>query len=364
LPGLNGACQSPPMAEPVIIPELHNLDGVKLLTLGKSTVTLGGLVTGLLIILAAVLLSQLLGRVFRRFREKASQAAPSIYVVEKLSTYGLLIVGVVMGFTAVGLDLSSLTFFAGALGVGLGFGMQGVVKEFISGLVLLFDRLIRIGDYLELQTGERGVVAEIGPRATRLRNNDDLDVLVPNSRLIEAPVINWTHQNSARRMHVPFRVAYGTSKEAVRDAVLKAAHEVPFTLPDTDRRKTQVWLVGFGESALEFELVVWPALEAVKRPNAAQAAYIWAIEGALRSGGFEIPVPQQDLRIRSLFGEEGEVARGSLGLKAIRKARRTRSGEAPDDHNDAAEDLKRAAAEEALLAAIENREDEVEPPRS
>eukprot|EP01030_Chromulinospumella_sphaerica_P030124 gene30124-30623_t len=206
-----------------------------------------------------------------------------------------------MGFSAFGLDLSSLSLFAGALGVGLGFGLQGVVKEFISGLVLIFDRLIRIGDYLELQTGERGVVAEIGPRAVRLRNNDDLDVLVPNSRLIEQPVTNWTHQNSARRMHIPFRVAYGSDKAAVRDAVLKAAHDVPFTMEDTARRRTQVWLVGFGESAMSFELVVWPTLEAVKRPNAAHAAYTWAIEDALRHGGFEIPFPQQELRLRGLF---------------------------------------------------------------
>ena len=345
------------MAAPFIPPELHDLDGVKLLTLGKSTVTLGGLVTGVVIVLVAVIASRLVGQLFRRVRERAAEAAPSIYVVEKLLTYGLLVLGVVLGFSTVGLDLSSLTFFAGALGVGLGFGMQGVVKEFISGLVLLFDRLIRIGDYLELQTGERGVVAEIGPRATRLRNNDDLDVLVPNSRLIEAPVINWTHQNSARRMHVPFRVAYGVDKEAVRDAVLKAAHDVPFTLPDTDRRKTQVWLVGFGQSALEFELVVWPALEAVKRPNAAHAAYTWAIEDALRGGGFEMPLPQQDLRIRALFGEEGDAALETLGLKVRRRARSPAAANRASGHNDAADDLARAAEEEALMAAIEGNED-------
>ena len=345
------------MNAPFIPPELHDLDGVKLLTLGKSTVTLGGLVAGIVIVLMSILASRLVGRLFRGVRERAVEAAPSIYVVEKLLTYGLLVLGVVLGFSTVGLDLSSLTFFAGALGVGLGFGMQGVVKEFISGLVLLFDRLIRIGDYLELQTGERGVVAEIGPRATRLRNNDDLDVLVPNSRLIEAPVINWTHQNSARRMHVPFRVAYGADKEAVRDAVLKAAHEVPFTLPDTDRRKTQVWLVGFGESGLDFELVVWPALEAVKRPNAAHAAYTWAIEGALRGGGFEMPLPQQELRIRSLFGEESDTARETLGLKARRKPRTVTTAGRTGNHNDAADDLARAAEEEAQYAGIEEIEE-------
>ncbi|HYE47552.1 MAG TPA: mechanosensitive ion channel domain-containing protein [Caulobacter sp.] len=329
--------------------DIRDIGEVKLWTFGKSNLTVGGLVSGVLIVVLFWLLSRLVQRLFRRFRESSPQAAPPIYIVEKVATYGLSAIGVFMGISAFGLDLSSLSLFAGALGVGLGFGLQGVVKEFISGLVLIFDRLIRIGDYLELQTGERGVVAEIGARATRLRNNDDLDVLVPNSRLIEAPVTNWTHQNSARRMHVPFRVAYGTSKEAVRDAVLKAAHEVPFTLEDTPRRKTQVWLVGFGESGLMFELVVWPTLEAVKRPNAAHAAYTWAIEDALRKGGFEIPFPQQELRLRGLFGQEGDAARDALRLKPPTR-RSTKAGEDADGatHNDAAEDLVRGAEEDAM----------------
>jgi small-conductance mechanosensitive channel len=336
------------MVEGFIPRELHDLDGFKLLTLGKSSVTLGGLLTGLLIVVLAFVASRLVSGGLKRLRARVGQAAPSIYIVEKLASYSLIVIGIIMGVSTVGIDLSSLSLFAGALGVGLGFGLQGVVKEFISGLVLIFDRLIRIGDYLELQTGERGVVAEIGPRATRLRNNDDLDVLVPNSKLIEQPVTNWTHQNSARRVHVPFRVAYGVNKEAVRDAVLKAAHNVPFTLKDTPSRKTQVWLVSFGESSLGFELVVWPALEAVKRPNAAHAAYTWAIEDALRTGGFEIPLPQQELRVRSLFGEETDAARDSLRLKAKRKPADAGDAAAAPTHNDAAEDLVRGAEEDAI----------------
>ncbi|RYF89279.1 MAG: mechanosensitive ion channel [Caulobacteraceae bacterium] len=319
----------------------------RLLMVGKSYLTPGGIVACLLFLLLAMGISRVAGRLFRRVRDRAPGSAPSIYIAEKLTTYGVVVIGIYMGVSALGVDLSSLSLFAGALGVGLGFGLQGVVKEFISGLVLIFDRLIRIGDYLELQTGERGVVAEIGPRAVRLRNNDDLDVLVPNSRLIDQPVTNWTHQNSARRMHIPFRVAYGSDKAAVRDAVLKAAHDVPFTMEDTARRRTQVWLVGFGESGLSFELVVWPTLEAVKRPNAAHAAYTWAIEDALRGGAFEIPFPQQELRLRGLFGEEGDAARDALRLKIPRKAVRPGEGAAAATLNDAAEDLRRGAEEDA-----------------
>jgi len=336
--------------ETEIAADFQSFTAFELVRLGKTSVTVGGLAAAIFIIAAAVLAARIAAGAIRRIRRRVdTEAAPSIYIFEKLTTYGLVVFGVIAAFSTLGLDLSSFTLFAGALGVGLGFGMQGIVKEFISGLILLFDKLIRIGDYIELQTGERGVVAEIGPRATRIRNNDDLDVLIPNSRLIEAPVTNWTHQNGARRMHIPFRVAYGVDKEAVRAAVLRAAHAVPFTMKDTSARKTQVWLIGFGDSGLSFELVVWPAVEAVKRPNATHAAYTWAIEDALRAGGFEVPLPQREMRVRSVFGEEGEDALQTLGLAGHAPGARINLARAST--NDAAEDLARGAELDAAEEA-------------
>ncbi len=338
----------PSMPEDLLPKELRDFDALALVQLGKSTITVGGIVAAIVIIIVAILVSRIVAAMIRRVRLRAGEAGPSIYIFEKLITYSLVILGVIAAFSTLGLDLSSLTLFAGALGVGLGFGLQGIVKEFISGIVLIFDKLVRIGDYIELQTGERGVVAEIGPRATRIRNNDDLNVMIPNSRLIEVPVTNWTFNNGTRRMHIPFVVAFGSDKEAVRDAVLKAAHGVPFTLSDTKDRKTQVWLVGFGPNGLNFELVVWPALEAVKRPNAAHAAYTWAIEDALRASGFEIPFPQHELRLRGLFGEEGQVARDALGLKRTKQA--ATPDAAPTKVNDAADDLIRGKKVDAAQA--------------
>jgi small-conductance mechanosensitive channel len=325
--------------------ELSLLDNFALWRMGKSVVTLGGLASGLAVVVIALFASRLAGAALRRLRDRSGSQAPSVYIVEKLVTYGLVVFGLIAGLSTVGLDLSSLAVFAGALGVGVGLGLQGVVKEFVSGLVLLFDRLIRIGDYVEIQTGERGVVQEIGPRATRIRNNDDLDVLIPNSRLIEAPVTNWTHRGDTRRLHVPFIVAFGVDKAKVRDAVLKAAHQVPFTLEDTPRRRTQVWLVGFGDHGLKFELVVWPTVDAVKRPNAAQAAYTWAIEDALRGGNFEIPLPQREIRLRGLFGEEGEDALAALKLESRKTKAAARKAKVAT--NDAAVDLLADAAAEA-----------------
>lgn len=210
---------------------------------------------------------------------------------------------------------------AGALGVGIGLGLQDVVKNFVCGIILLFDGSIEVGDYVELEDGTAGAVAAIGPRATTLRTTDHLDVLVPNANLLGSKLTNWTRGRDARRVRVPFTVAYGTDKELVKLAALEAARSVPFTLPDDGEQKTQVWLTGFGESALEFALVVWPTLEAVKRPANMMAAYCWALDDALREHGIEIPFPQHDLRVRSFFGQEGQAGMNAvLGQAAIQDA--------------------------------------------
>ncbi|HYF22452.1 MAG TPA: mechanosensitive ion channel domain-containing protein, partial [Caulobacteraceae bacterium] len=227
-----------------------------LFRVGQSTITVGGIVTAVLVATAFMVAARVANVVLCRIRDRPGGGRASLYLVQKLVTYGLVIAGIYAGLTTLGLNLTSLAVFAGALGVGVGLGLQGIVKEFVSGLVIIFDRQIQVGDFVELEDVS-GLIQEVGPRATRLRTNDNLAVLVPNSKLIENRVINWTLRGQTRRIHVPFTVAYGADKDRVRDAVLEAARGVPFTLPDTDTRKTQVWMTGFGESALNFELVVW-----------------------------------------------------------------------------------------------------------
>ena len=324
---------------------LEDLDNEPLFRLGGAVVTLGGVATGVVIFLVACLLSRLASRGLRRVRERSNRSAGALYLLEKLASYGLVIIGAFVALSAAGLNLSSLAVFAGAIGIGVGLGLQGVVKEFVSGIFLIFDRMVSVGDYVEVEGEVRGVIAEIGPRATRIRNNDNINVLVPNSRLIEGNVVNWTLKGDTRRIHIPFAVAYGANRSVVREAVLEAARLSPFTLPETETRKSQVWLVGFGESGLDFELLVWPTREAVKRPAAMHAAYTWAIADALDAAGVEIPFPQTDLRLRSVFGREGDEALKVLGL-APEAAPSADSRPQPMDPaprappvNDAAEDL-------------------------
>jgi small-conductance mechanosensitive channel len=324
---------------------LHTLDSFELVKLGKASITVGGLLAGLVIIIAAVIAARLAAAGLRRLRAKATGSAASLYIVEKLSSYGLILVGFLAALSTMGIDLTSLAVFAGALGVGIGLGLQGVVKDFASGISLVFERLVAVGDFVELPNGARGVVHEIGPRATRIRTNDATDIIVPNSVLVNDQVVNWTLHNQNRRIRVPFVTAFGVDKEKVREAVLKAARSVPFTSADDAVRRTQVWLVGFGEHALKFELIVWPTVEAVRRPAAIFAAYTWAIDDALRAAQIEIPVPQRDLRLRGLFGEEGEDAREALRLAPLSHRTKRRASRHPSS-NDAAEDLTREDPDE------------------
>jgi small-conductance mechanosensitive channel len=332
-----------------MISEISDLQSAAILKLGGISLTLGGLVSGAVIITLATALSWVTTRGIRRLRQKASRSTQALYLLEKMAGYGILIAGVFMALSAAGLNLSSLAVFAGAIGIGLGLGLQGVVKEFVSGLFLIFDRMVSVGDYVELDDA-RGAIVEIGPRATRIRTNDNINIIVPNSNLIEGKVTNWTLKGDTRRIHVPFSVAYGANRAQVREVVLEAARAIPFTSPETDMRKCQVWLVGFGESGLDFELLVWPTQDAVKRPAAMHAAYTWAIAEALETAGIEIPFPQTDLRVRSIFGHEGDDA-----LEVLGHPRRAGPAKPPPTEakakapapsaNDAAEDLLRPSSD-------------------
>jgi small-conductance mechanosensitive channel len=337
------------MGEFDVIPRLT------LFSIGRTPVTVGSLVAAILVVFAAFFLARLIGSILRRVRAKSrGRATAPIYIVEKLGTYGVVIAGLVVAVDMLGINLTSLAVFAGALGVGIGLGLQGIVKEFVSGLVLIFEGALQVGDYVELERGGRGEIKEIGPRATRIRNNDNLDILVPNSKLIEERVTSWTFKGAHRRMHVPFSVPYGTDKTLVREAILEAARGVPFTLPDVGDRRSQVWLVGFGEAGLNFELIVWPEISAVKRPNAAMAAYTWAIEDALCKAGLQIPFRQMDVHVKSVFEREGDEALKALGFRQTRQAER-RAAAAAATSNDAAEDLA-AGRERDIAKALANPE--------
>jgi len=322
------------------MPELPDLRSFVLFVVGRTPITLGGVLAGVAVMLAGFAIARLSGAAFRRFRTRARHGREALYIIEKVTTYGLAILAVIAGLSTLGLNLSSLTVFAGALGVGVGFGLQGIIREFVSGLLLIFDRVLNVGDYVELPDGKRGLIQEIGPRAVHIRTNDNIDLIIPNSTFTNGPVINWTLHNRTSRIHIPFSVAADSDRRKVREVALAAAHSVSFTLPDSDSHKTQVWMTGFGAYGLNFELVVWPTVEAVKRPAAMNAAYTWALAEALEAAGIDTAYPRLDLRLASLFGRESDEALAALNLQQPRPPR-ARPSEGAGAENDAAQEVYR-----------------------
>ncbi len=162
----------------------------------------------------------------------------------------------------------------------------------------LIEKIIKVDDFVDLQSGVMGKVSEINLRYTRITTTDLIDIIVPSSEFITGRVVNWTLGERARRLHIPFGVAYGSDKNLVKEAGIAAALSIPSTL-NSAGREPDVWLVKFGDSSLDFELVVWVGKGSISSPGRTQAHYLWAIEDELKKRNLEIPFPQRDLHIRS-----------------------------------------------------------------
>jgi small-conductance mechanosensitive channel len=321
---------------------------------GSFELNVAGVVAAILTLLFVWFLSRLMQKGFARWAMTRQPALrPTIYTVSRLAKYVLIVVGVLVAAGLMGIPLTQFAVLAGAIGVGLGFGLQAIFSNFISGLILLFDRSLKVGDFVALESGVRGEVTDIGIRATRIVTNDNIDILVPNSEFVTGRVVNWTLGDNMIRLHVPFGVDYGVDKDRVKEAALEAARQVPFTLTGQERRKPQVWLVEFAESSLNFELVVWLTAEATKRPGAVKAAYIWALDNALREYGIGVPFPTTDLNIRSLFGLQGRDAlramRGQIPAREVETA--APAGVASRTANDALEDVESGIQESRSKSA-------------
>ena len=262
---------------------------------GKTDITLLRL-SGLIII--GVVLWHLSALVRRAIMRLASDKSdPGVYLLSRISSYAFWILGFIIGLNYLGFELSSFAFLGGAVGVGLGFGLQNVLNNFVSGIIILIERTLKVGDIVELQSGVTGKVTEINLRYTRITTGDLMDILVPNSEFISGRVANWTYGEAMRRVHVPFTVAYGTDKELVRETGLAAAASVQGTLNEGER-KPEVWLTNMGENALEFELVVWVGMDLLGHPGTTRNHYMWALETELTRRGIEIPFPQREVRIK------------------------------------------------------------------
>lgn len=210
-----------------------------------------------------------------------------------IANYGTIALGTIVILQVWGVDLSSLTIIASALSVGIAFGFQDIAKNFASGLVLLFERPIQVGDFVEVG-GYTGTVERIGSRSTTIRTLDRISIILPNSRFLEQEVINWSHQDPISRIHIPVGVAYGSDIKSVETALLDTAKEHPHVLKVPPPR---VMFKGFGDSSLDFELLVWSNMP--EEQYWTKSDLYFRIEELLRDRQIEIPFPQRDLHVRS-----------------------------------------------------------------
>ena len=215
------------------------------------------------------------------------------YAVTTVSSYAVLLVGFLFALAAAGVALDRIAVLAGAVGVGAGFGLQSIVNNFVSGLVLLFERPIQLGDMVQLGDVV-GEVRRIGLRSSVVRTFDGAEVILPNSALVSEQVTNWTLSDARRRVAVRVGVAYGTDPEGVLSLLIKVAAQQPGVLREP---APEALFLGFGESALDFELRAWVARADVVASFGSALGI--GVERALREAGITIPFPQRDLNVRT-----------------------------------------------------------------
>ncbi|MCB1149687.1 MAG: mechanosensitive ion channel, partial [Chlamydiia bacterium] len=210
----------------------------------------------------------------------------------------IVALGSIIALSTLGFNFSNLVLIASALGVGLGFGLQNLFNNFISGLIILFESQLKVGDFVELESGVRGEVKEINVRSTYIKTNDGIDVIVPNSEFTQGRVINWTWKEPYRRMQIEFGVSYDSDKALVEKVVSEAVKNVPITLKKSWTPEPRVYIRQFGPSSIDFVCAVWVDATATKRYLYARSAYLWAIHEALTANGIKIPYPQLDLHVK------------------------------------------------------------------
>ncbi len=280
---------------------LNRILDIPVVVIGGSGIT----AKHMLLFVAALLITRYASRSSRRILSdhilKTVEPAPR-YVILRITGYAVWVIGIIIALDLLNIDLTALAVVAGGLGIGIGFGLQNVVSNFVSGLVLLLEQPIRIHDRVTVENVE-GNVADIHFRSTTIITNDNIAIIVPNSQFINQTVTNWSHGDPNIRVHVPVGVAYGSDVARVtrilEEVAANAAHVLNYPVPEVRFNE-------FGDSSLNFELLVWSDdppghLQLRSRLN-------YAIDAEFRNNGIQIPFPQRVVHIES--GEASDLPSG------------------------------------------------------
>lgn len=290
-----------------IIEKINTVFTHTLFTIGKTDFNLLLIITVIISLIALFFISSKIEKIIIRFiSTKANGNIGTTKAVGTISRYVILVIGLLIIFQSLGINMSTLNVLFGALGVGIGFGLQNIVNNFISGLIILFERPIKIGDRIEV--GDiNGDVMDISARATTVLTNDNITIIVPNSEFISSQVINWSHSDRNVRFRIPVGVSYKEDPEKVRTILLGVASDHPGVLRKPD---TLVLFDEYGDSSINFYLVVWTT-DYINRPNDLKSQLYYEIFKRFKKEGIEIPFPQRDIHLKSGFEKESLIRSGA-----------------------------------------------------
>ena len=276
----------------LIISQMIESFTAETIPLGNSSISILDIIRVLILVLLVTVFAQIVSNVLkRRVLQETGINRGVQEAIAIILRYSLIFVGIIVVLQASGINLSSLTLLASALGVGAGLGLQNIVKDIGSGLVLVFERPVQVGEFVEV--GEQtGTVERIGARSSEIRTLDQVSIIVPNSQFLESKVVNWSHRNPISRIRIPVGVAYKSDPEQVRQLLLRTGKQHPDVLAAPP---SLVLFREFGDSALQFDLLVWVAQPS--RQYIIKSDLLFMLAKALREEGIEIPFPQRDVHM-------------------------------------------------------------------
>jgi small-conductance mechanosensitive channel len=225
------------------------------------------------------------------------------YAAARVTSYMVFILGLIIGLQSLGVNLNSLVVVGGALGIGVGLGLQAIVSNFVAGFVLLLEQPLKLGDRIEVG-GTLGDVVRLRGRSTWIQTNDNVVIIVPNSEFINQRVTNWTANDRQVRISLPVGVGYDSDPKEVREILSRIASQHPDVLPEP---APEIVFLDFGDSSLDFELRVWTVRQ-VQTPQRLKSDLYFAIFETFREKGIEIPFPQRDIHVKSISPQVSSAA--------------------------------------------------------
>ncbi|MGB7086436.1 MAG: mechanosensitive ion channel domain-containing protein [Phormidesmis sp.] len=275
-----------------LISQLTDAFSAKTIPLGNAPLSILDIFRVLILVLLVTIAARVVSNLLKqRILQETGINRGVQEAIAILMRYGFIFIGTIVVLQVSGINLSSLTLLASALGVGAGLGLQNIVKDIGSGLVLVFERPVQVGEFVQM--GDHlGTIERIGARSSEIRTLDQVSIIVPNSQFLENEVINWSHRNPISRLRIPVDVAYKSDPVQVREVLLRVGHQHPDVL---EAPPTQVLFSSFGESALQFELLVW--VSQPSRQFIIKSDLLFMLTKALRKEDIEIPFPQRDVHV-------------------------------------------------------------------